>query len=454
MVVSHASTPARRRYGCGGGLAASRPCRRRVDVARGWGDPAAVRLRSRASVRCGATPRRRYRCGHRLDGRRPRGRHGFLRRIGSRIGKERHDRNGRRLLGDPDASGLDRRREGRRRCGGRRDRHGRPERRRGGRAAVRPPRRSPQHRRAGVRRSAVAAAGSRHGAGPARAVRAGTVRTACSRSCRRTDPRGRGATPGGGSCRRARCRVRAGDGRAHSLRGPGRNCGGSGAGKRRIRPGRSRRRVRVRPCTSGRARCGSARDASASHHLPSCNRTACRSEPCCYEACRSEPCRAASAGCGGAQPCRRPPLVARPGRARIHPRSGRVRVDARCGEARRKSDACLTRDAGLTHGASSNVRAPSAAGAAAGATGGSRTAGRRCATRPGAHSRRRALHADVPGRGRGSARRGRPPRGARCRSAAEARSYDCPQWRLNRRARRSWSRRRGRTRLATGTWAT
>jgi len=86
MVVSNASTPALRRHGCGDGFTAARSHRRRVDVARKWGHPAAVRLRSRASVRFGAAPGRGYRCRHRRDRGRARGRNRVLRRLRSLLG--------------------------------------------------------------------------------------------------------------------------------------------------------------------------------------------------------------------------------------------------------------------------------------------------------------------------------------------------------------------------------
>ena len=239
--------------------ALARPGGKRVELACNRFCPAALPLRSGASVRRRTAPGHRCRRRGRLHGVRAGLRNGRLRRLGSVFGPERHDRDAGRIFGHSHPSRLDHRRQGQRRRGRRSGRHDRAERgcRAGG--AVRPPRRAPDGAGAGLPGPAFAAA------------RAGCCST--FRSCARTRsgacagfhvclggrPRGDGDARSG-----AGARVRACIGACAGRVDRGRRLTRAGSGSRRAAPGDRG----LRPGLDRSARSRSRRQVGASQRHP------------------------------------------------------------------------------------------------------------------------------------------------------------------------------------------
>ncbi len=183
-----------------------------------------------------AAPGHRRRRRSRSRGARAGRGNGHVRGIGPVLGEERHDRDGRRLLGDAHAPRLDHGRQGRRGRRGGSARRDRPERRRRGRTALRAPGHPADRAGAGLSRPAVvpsrpshrtgtggdaaprAGAGAgpragRCGGAPVRAGRTGTGNFACASAradgrvqCRARGDRRPGRSRTGGLCRLRRHR--------------------------------------------------------------------------------------------------------------------------------------------------------------------------------------------------------------------------------------------------------
>jgi hypothetical protein len=224
--------------GTGGGAGCGR-----VELADGRSCPAAVCLRSGASVRRRATPRDRRRRGSGREGRGAGGRDGDVRGHGALLGQERHDRDPRRLRRHAHPPRLDRGCQGRGGGRGRRDRDGRAERRPRGERALRPSRRPARRAGPGLPRPAEPASAARGGvsggSGDCAAASAdGERSTGCS-----CGPSHYSACCYSACCRSAGCRS-AGRGRVSEAAHSGRGSRGANRGRRHCRSPACDRAVR------------------------------------------------------------------------------------------------------------------------------------------------------------------------------------------------------------------